>query len=123
MAILGVWVMLFSRTWVQSFQGRSARVGTASRERHVLRVLVVSRVRSSGEAIFTEIWSTSLFLGGVRVTVLNSCGTSYRSIGFPVWMLRKTFAARVRTLSYKSCRLGSLGITASRVLVSSPITH
>ena len=122
MGIITLWLVLFARTSVHSSRGRFRRVGMASRQRHVCRMVTVSRVRSSGVAIFIEIWFTSPFLVGVRVKVLNSCGMSYRSIGFPVWMLRKMFAARVRIVSYSDCRLGSLGITASSAVVSFPIT-
>ena len=120
MGIITLWLVLFARTSGPSLRVRSRRVVTASRQRHVCRTIVASHVRSSGVAIFIEIWFTSPFLAGVRVKVLNSCGMSYRSIGFPVWMLRKMFAARVRIVSYSACRLGSLGLTASSAVVSFP---
>ena len=115
------WVLSF-KTSMRWLKALSLGADTASRTRFVCGQIVVSHARSSGVVIFMEIWCTRLFLVGVRVKVLHSCGMSYRSIGFPVWMLRKTYAARVRTLSYNAFQRGSLGITTSSVLVSSPTT-
>jgi hypothetical protein len=120
---VGIIVASLMRLWqtsVRTSKPLRVGVGTASRERFVYAVIRASHAPSSGAVIFIEIWCMWPFLVGVRVKVLHSCGMSYRSIGFPVWMLRKMYAARERLLRYSAFQRGSLGITASSALVSFP---
>lgn len=85
-------------------------------------VRIVACMHWSSGAVRMVIWSTSPLLVGVQVTVRRSSGTSYRSIGFPVWMLRKMWRARERMTSYRSLGLGLLELTGSGGVVSFQMT-
>lgn len=115
-----MWQVLYAIT--SAVTSRGAKKGaTGSRMRFVYEVIGVSIVWSPTAVISIAIWCTWPFLAGVRVRGLGSSGMWSRTIGFPVWTLRKMFAARQRSTSYTSSRVGCVEVMASGGVVLFPM--
>lgn len=111
-----LWLMLFALVWaVKSMSWSAATKG--SRIRFVFVAIAVS-MRWSNGVVITKVSCTRPFLVGARVNVLRSSGSWSLIIGCPVSTLRKMWQARERLTSYRTFRLGSLGVTVLRGIVS-----